>query len=182
MSATRLATVLASVLVSIVWLAHAQTGCAIVYGKDWAFLFATPERWVSLCRAERQVDAALALWPEGTTFAEAPAVMYVTVSAKEEPSLEAFATVEQQRFRATAPKSKVTPVGPMAVADGKRALVVRLSGDPGQNHELVAYAEGPTAYFILVLSARSVKALEEYRPAFRALLQSFAPMKMEQRQ
>ena len=86
---------------------------------------------------------------------------------------------EQQHFRATAPKAKVSPVEPMAVADGKRALVVRLSGDPGQNHELVAYTQGPTAYFIVVLSARGVKALEEYRPAFQALLQSFAAMEQQ---
>ena len=172
----RLITVFASVLVTIVSVAHAQSGCAIVYGDNWAFLFATPERWVSQCRAERQTGAALALWPDGTTFADAPAVMYVTVNGKEDPSLEAFAAAEQQRFRAIAPKVKVMPAGPMVAANGKRALVVRLSGDLGQNHELVAYTEGPTAYFIVVLSARNPQALEEHRPAFQALLQSFAAM------
>ncbi len=175
----RLATVFASVLVTIVSVAHAQSGCAIVYGDNWAFLFATPERWVSQCRAERQTGAALALWPDGTTFADAPAVMYVTVNGKEDPSLEAFAAAEQQRFRAIAPKVKVMPAGPMVAANGKRALVVRLSGDLGQNHELVAYTEGPTAYFIVVLSARNPQALEEHRPAFQALLQSFSPMKRQ---
>jgi len=175
----RLTTVFASVLVAIVSVAHAQSGCAIVYGDNWAFLFATPERWVSQCRAERQTGAALALWPDGTTFADAPAVMYVTVNGKEDPSLEAFAAAEQQRFRAIAPKVKVMPAGPMVAANGKRALVVRLSGDLGQNHELVAYTEGPTAYFIVVLSARNPQALEEHRPAFQALLQSFSPMKRQ---
>ncbi len=175
----RLTTVFASVLVTIVSVAHAQSGCAIVYGDNWAFLFATPERWVSQCRAERQTGAALALWPDGTTFADAPAVMYVTVNGKEDPSLEAFAAAEQQRFRAIAPKVKVMPAGPMVAANGKRALVVRLSGDLGQNHELVAYTEGPTAYFIVVLSARNPQALEEHRPAFQALLQSFSPMKRQ---
>ena len=175
----RLTTVFASVLVAIVSVAHAQSGCAIVYGDNWAFLFATPERWVSQCRAERQTGAALALWPDGTTFADAPAVMYVTVNGKEDPSLEAFAAAEQQRFRAVAPKVKVMPGGPMVAANGKRALVVRLSGDLGQNHELVAYTEGPTAYFIVVLSARNPQALEEHRPAFQALLQSFSPMKRQ---
>jgi len=175
----QLTTVFASVLVTIVSVAHAQSGCAIVYGDNWAFLFATPERWVSQCRAERQTGAALALWPDGTTFADAPAVMYVTVNGKEDPSLEAFAAAEQQRFRAIAPKVKVMPAGPMVAANGKRALVVRLSGDLGQNHELVAYTEGPTAYFIVVLSARNPQALEEHRPAFQALLQSFSPMKRQ---
>jgi len=105
--------------------------------------------------------------------------MYVTVNGKEDPSLEAFAAAEQQRFRAIAPKVKVMPAGPMVAANGKRALVVRLSGDLGQNHELVAYTEGPTAYFIVVLSARNPQALEEHRPAFQALLQSFSPMKRQ---
>ena len=52
----RLTTVFASVLVAIVSVAHAQSGCAIVYGDNRAFLFATPERWVSKCRAERQTQ------------------------------------------------------------------------------------------------------------------------------
>src|SRR5205814_9516009 len=40
----RLITAFASVLVAIVSVAHAQSGCAIVYADNWAFLFATPER------------------------------------------------------------------------------------------------------------------------------------------
>jgi len=56
----RLATVFASVLVTIVSVAHAQSGCAIVYGDNWAFLFATPERWVSQCRANRRGVGPLA--------------------------------------------------------------------------------------------------------------------------
>ena len=60
----RLTTIFASVLVAIVSVAHAQSGCAIVYGDNWAFLFATPERWFP--SAAPSVTPARR-WPSGRT-------------------------------------------------------------------------------------------------------------------
>lgn len=165
------------VLWATAYSASADTDCGgIVYGKDWAFVFATPDRWTSLCRAEKAIGAALALWPRETTFADAPAVMYVTVSEKNEPTLQEFAADEQQHFRSTALNVTVRAEMPMVVGGGQSALVFHLSGDPGQNHELVSYVEGPTKYFIIAISARSAESLEQYRGAFIALMKSFVPM------
>lgn len=103
--------------------------------------------------------------------------MYVTVSTKDYPTIEAFAADEQQRFRSNAPDLKVTAETSIHTGGGQDALVFHLAGDPGRNHELVGYVDGPTKYYIVVISARSADLLKRYQPAFRFLLDSFVPMK-----
>jgi hypothetical protein len=68
------------------------------------------------------------------------------------------------------------PVEPTKATPNLRALHFSASGDPGGNVERLTYVEGPTAFFVLVLSARTPNALERAQPAFRELLLSFAPM------
>jgi len=155
---------------------YAQSDCGIVYGKYWAFVFSTPANWSSLCGADRVVGAPVAFWPVGSTFADSAAVMYVNVSAKDEPSLPEFVKFSQSLFRQRAPNVVFVPVQPSEVTPKLRALHFSASGDPGGNVERITYVEGPTAYFILVLSARNPKALEEAQPSFHELLRSFVPM------
>ena len=156
--------------------AHAQSDCSIVYGKDWAFAFSTPAGWSSLCRAERLVGVPVAFWPVGSTFADSAVVMYVNVSTKVEPSLPDFVRSSQSLFRQKAPNVVFVPLEPIEATPKLRALHFSASGDPGGNVERITYVEGPTAYFVIVLSARTPKALEQAQPAFRQLLQSFIPM------
>jgi hypothetical protein len=156
--------------------AHVQADCSIVYGKDWAFAFSTPAKWSSLCGAERLAGVPLALWPVDSTFENSAAVMYVNVSSKDEPSLEKFVAFSQSQFRRQAPKVAFVPLKPIEGNPQLRALHFSASGDPGGNVERLAYVEGPTAYFILVLSARTPKALEQAQPAYINLLRSFSPM------
>jgi len=156
--------------------AHAQSDCSIVYGKDWAFAFSTPAGWSSLCRAERLIGVPVAFWLVGSTFADSAVVMYVNVSTKVEPSLPDFVRSSQSLFRQKAPNVVFVPLEPIEATPKLRALHFSASGDPGGNVERITYVEGPTAYFVIVLSARSPKALEQAQPAFRQLLQSFIPM------
>lgn len=156
--------------------AQAQEECSIVYGKTWAFAFLTPAKWSSLCGAEQPAGVPAAFWPAGSTFEDSVAVMYVNVSINDEPSLEKFVQFSQRQFRRKAPKVAFVRLKPIEGMPKLRVLHFSASGDPGGNVEQLAYVKGPTAYFILVLSARNPKALEQARPAFLELLRSFSPM------
>lgn len=156
--------------------AHAQTECAVVYGPDWAFAFSTPAKWTSMCKAEQLVGAPVAFWPTDSTFADSAAVMYVSVSSKDEPTLVEFVKLSQNLFWREAPNVVFIPVKTSEALPKLNALHFAASGDPGGNVERITYVEGPTAYFILVLSARNGKALAQAQPAYRDLLQSFSPM------
>jgi len=157
---------------------RAQSDCTLVYGDSWAFTFATPDQWRSLCGAEEKVGAPLALWPTESTFRDAEAVMYINVSAQdpEQQSLQEFVRFSQEQFKSQAPSVVFLAEERPTTTSKLNALHFSASGDPGGNHELLVYVEGPSAFFILVLSARTQSALDKWRPSFLALYQSFAPM------
>ena len=156
--------------------ANADAGCGIIFGSDWAFAFSAPARWTAQCSAQQTAGAAVTLWPQGTLTAAAPAMMYVTVTVKNRRSLALFAADAQQRLRSDKPNLAVRFVPGMSIAGGVAALVFRATD--ARNHELIAYVEGPTRFFAVVMSARSEKSLEDYRGAFKSLLNSFVPMRV----
>jgi len=154
--------------------ANADAGCGVVFGSDWAFAVSTPARWLSVCQSGKAAGAALALWPEGTLLAHAPAVMSVKVTDKNRRSLALFAADEQQRLRASKPKATVR-FEPGLSVNGRPALVFRVN-DP-RTHQLIAYVEGPTRFFVIAISAGTPKSLQESRGAFQTMLNSFMPMR-----
>lgn len=156
-----------------------ESKCTIVYGKEWSFFFATPKGWKVECPANDPSGVVVALWPDGTPWADAPGVMYVTVSEKDGFSLEQFAEDELTHFRQQSPKLRVEVSDPIALPNKSRALVRRLTSDQYGNHELVAYADAGTVYLVLVLSARTQQEFDRLRPAFDEFVSSVSPTKIE---
>lgn len=148
--------------------------CSIVYGKDWAFTSEIPERWSGACHTEAMAGTAMTLWPSAQRPDQADALIYVTVSARDLPSIGAFAADEQSRTREASPQSVVALDATVTRRDGIQ--VVSVSKAAGGREELVAYVEGPTAYFVIVLTATSESALSARRPGFVKFLESFRPM------
>jgi hypothetical protein len=154
--------------------ANADAGCGVVLGSDWAFAVATPARWQSLCQSGKPGGAALALWPQGTLLPHAPAVMSVVVNDKNRRSLARFAADEQQWLRSRKPKIAVRFEPGLAV-NGSPALVFRVTD--ARTHQLIAYVEGPTRFFVVAISAKTTQSLQESRVAFQTMLNSFVPMR-----
>ena len=158
---------------------RAESQCAIVYGKNWAFLFEAPKQWQVACPVNDPSGVVVALWPEGTPWAKAPGMMYVTVSDKGDFSLEQFAEDELARFRAQSPKLQVQAIEPISLPNKSPALVRKLSGDQYGNYELIAYADAGTAYLILVFTSRTPKEFARLSSAFTEFVASVSPMKIE---
>jgi len=156
-----------------------ESECAIVYGKNWAFLFSAPKSWKVDCPIQNPSGIVVALWPEGTTFANAPGIMYVTVSQKNSFSLEKFAEDELARFREQSPNLQVELSNSIALPNKSKALVRKLTGDQFGNHELIAYVDGGTVYLILVLSSRTQESFEHLRSAFGEFVSSIQPMNIK---
>lgn len=156
-----------------------DSGCAIVYGKNWAFLFATPKNWNVACPVNDPSGVVVALWPEGTPWANAPGVMYVTVSQKDGFSLEQFAEDELARFRKQSPKLQAQVAEAILLPNKTQALVRELTGDQFGNHEAIAYVNARTVYLIAVLTSRTEEEFKRLRPAFGEFVSSIGPMKIE---
>src|SRR6185312_1098805 len=104
---------------------------------------------------------------------DAEPIIYVTVSRKDFPTLQKFTADEQDRFKRETPSSKITRVEENALDKKPRHMLFRLSGAPGNREEMVAYLEGGTAYFIVVMTSSSSATLEKNRAIFLKYVSSF---------
>lgn len=150
--------------------ARAQDPCVMVYGKNWGFMFATPENMYSAC--PKGMDMVVALWPKGSSWQNAVGRIYVTASNKAGFSLQQFMDDELSHFRKDSPNLKVQDVEPIVLRSQNKALVRQLSGDMYGNHELVAYADIGEVYIVAVLTSGKQETFEELRPAFKAFVAS----------
>ena len=155
------------------------SACSIAYGADWAFLFEAPKHWQVACPIKDPSGIAVALWPEGTTWVDASAVMYATVSDPHGLTLAEYANDELARFGKDSPKLRVESAPSLALANGKAVLVRALSGDRNDSHEQIGYGDLGTTYLIVVLSSRTQATLDQLHPAFDALISSIQPMQVK---
>ena len=163
-------------LLLLIGLSSPAVACGIVYGSDWAFLSDDPAGWDSACGDQSLDGTAITLWPAKQGLSKASAIIYVTVSNKDPAGLKAFAKDEQARFKKSSPLSRVSVVPTPAKAGKYSYVLARFNNAPGKREELVAYLEGPTANFVLVLSADSVAEFNAYEPAFLKYVARFVPM------
>jgi len=151
--------------------------CGIVYGKDWAFLAETPLGWSSGCHKQAMEGTAITLWPAQQKPEASDAIIYVTVSTKDIPTLHDFASDARAVFKLAAPSVIVTELEAPAVSPKVKIELVAFSrAPPGDREEMVAYIEGPTAYFIVVLTAESAQALVTHKADFLSFVAKFIPM------
>ena len=161
--------------------AASSWACSIVYGKDWAFLADAPPGWSSACHTQALQGTVITLWPTAQRRDASDSLIYVTVSGKQGlPSLREFAADAIARFKVSAPSVRVSTLEVSEVASSVNMELVAFSGaPPGSREELVAYIEGPTAYFIAVLTAPSTQVLAERRSGFIAFVSRFSPMERQ---
>ena len=150
--------------------------CGIVYGKDWAFLTQTPEGWSDACHTQAMQGTVITLWPSGQRADQAEAIMYATVSAKDFLTLHEFAVDAQTRFKTSSAKSLVSAIEVPSHPAKVNYELIAISAAPGNREELVAYVEGPTTYFIVVITAKSASVLATHREAFMQFVAGFVPM------
>lgn len=158
---------------------HAATsGGCIAYGDNYAFMLDAPEGWVLSCDVSEHSDVPVALWPKGSTWADAVVVMYVNPSPKSDAkqSLKDFVSFSDTQFRKDKPGLKITPGDPLETADHSHAIVQKFTGDPWGNVEAVAYIESKTIFAIITLSARSEAKYKDSYAAFEKLVSTYSFM------
>jgi hypothetical protein len=167
---------LLSALLSFCWPVSQAIACDIVYGDNWTFVSPTPERWRSQCGDAAPQGTNVILWPEGQRLDSANAVIYVSVFEKKAPDLQHFVSQEQASFLKDAPNASIVPM-PAPRIRGMKYVLARINNAPGAKHELVAYTEGPNAYYLIVMSNDSEKILNDNRGVFARYMRDFVPMK-----
>jgi hypothetical protein len=165
-----------AIAASLAVLATFAHACDRASGENWAFEARTPAMWPSKCGKESPMPGTVVfMWPLGSRAEQALTFMYVTVSEKTFPTVQAYAEDEQQRYRRQVPSAQVRALAVSPQRTERQVMAFEVSLLESARRELIAYVEGPSTYFIIVLTATTSKELELHRQAFLLYLASFSP-------
>ena len=157
-------------------LASPAYACNILYGDDWAFISTEVDGWYTACGEEALQGTVVTLVP--ISEKDQPSnVIYVTVSSKYLPDLEAFVSDSQNLFKETSPDTIFTRVTEKSELTRFEYKLFHVQVVPSNRNELIAYVDGPTAYYTLVLTTTSEEVLQKYQEAYFSYISNFIPTK-----
>jgi hypothetical protein len=146
----------------------------VCYDAKNAFVVAAPRGWVTDYDKRAALGLCVLFYPGGATFDDAPAVVYPSLVATDEP-LARFIEGDLERFTKDAPSAKVDVLPPVTTAKGLRFELRRLSGArPPTEQEVIAYHAAAGGILLAVLSARGSDQRAKFEDAFRDFLEAIA--------
>jgi hypothetical protein len=156
-------------------LCAAERATTIIYLKDNAISLTAPAGWaVDEDSGRPQIQAMFYPAAAEGGQVEAEAVMYVnTLSRTLEPNLEALIADDMAHEKEVSPNLQVRRGDPIALAEGKSAVVNQLSGDRYNNLESIAYIDTPSDYVAVVLTCKTEAAYKNAQAAFVELVKSY---------
>jgi len=151
----------------------------IVYGPKAAFKIDAPAGWVLDNSAGAEQRLPCVLYPKGSTWADANAIMYAKIAGTDYEYVGKFvATAIQQMEKVHGkPKEKVDSG---KTGDGQPYFINEYPATKSYSQwERVAYIQLPKAVAYIVFSARDEASYRKNFPALNEALKSFAYMKVE---
>lgn len=139
-----------------------------------------PDGW-QVDKAASEKNKVQMIVPKGTTFGDAPALIYVKVSLrrKDEP-IDKFIEMSHVRWKESVPDAKITRLGETERTNGKAAFVTYRFDNPSrpqQTAEIVSYGfdadnDGNEFVLMVVMTGREKKALDQADKPYKALLRA----------
>jgi hypothetical protein len=148
----------------------------IVYTENLVFSLSAPEGWVLDNHSAVQQGLPAVLYPRGSSWKDAAAVMYPTSARKRASEHPVRDVIEETlaQHRAASPELRVEALDPFSTGDARTAEVRKLSGESQGNVEAIAFIEEADRVVLLVLSTRSEADFAAALPAFRQLVRSYS--------
>lgn len=147
----------------------------ILLGQDYAFILKEPNGW-NLDSSDSIPDELQAvLYRDGSTWKGGIAVMYVSVTHKDDgqKTLKQIIENDIKGFRKTSKYSTVSAMSSLSTADKKKVTTKYFYDAGNKNYESVAYIDEPKAVVIIALSSRDKKEYSNSLPAFKDLVASY---------
>ena len=150
----------------------------IVYGPKAAFKIDAPAGWVLDNSAGVEQGLPCVLYPNGSTWADANAIMYAKIASTQHEDVGKFVAMaikEMEKARGK-PKEKVDTG---KTGDGQPYFINEYPATKSYSQwERVAYIQLPKAVAYIVFSARDEASYRKNFPALNEVLKSFAYMKV----
>jgi hypothetical protein len=151
----------------------------IVYGPKAAFKIDAPPGWVLDNKAGAEQGLPCVLYPKGSTWAHANAIMYAKIASTDYEDVGKFVATAIQRMEKMhgEPKEKVDSG---KTGDGHPYFINEYPATKSYSQwERVAYIQLPKAVAYIVFSARDEAGYRKNFPALNEVLKSFTYMKVE---
>ena len=151
---------------------------ALLYHDTVSFWINPPPGWVIDSEAAKGRGPLAVLYRRGESWRSGDAVMYANVIALSDAGpdpLGATIRAEVAHWSAAAGDAVVTSLPDIRSDNGQVASVRKFVSPSRGVHETVAYVRHGASVPLLVLTARSERALERAYPDFRRLVKSYGP-------
>lgn len=151
----------------------------IVYGPKAAFKIDAPAGWVLDNTAGAEQGLPCVLYPKGSTWADANAIMYAKIAGTDYEDVGKFVAMAIQQMEKVHGKPK-EKVDSGKTGDGQPYFINEYPATKSYSQwERVAYIQLPKAVAYIVFSARDEASYRKNFPALNQVLKSFAYMKVE---
>jgi hypothetical protein len=151
----------------------------IVYGPKAAFKIDAPAGWVLDNRAGAEQGLPCVLYPKGSTWADANAIMYAKIAGTDYEDVGKFVAMAIQQMEKVHGKPK-EKVDSGKTGDRQPYFINEYPATKSYSQwERVAYIQLPKAVAYIVFSARDEASYRKNFPALKEVLKSFAYMKVE---
>lgn len=113
--------------------------------------------------------------PGNESWDNASAVMYTGLSYFDPDRENIYDVINYdiENYQMAAPGLTIDDGEPITLGDGSHALVIELTDEEKGTYETIAYVEGNSEVFFVVLSARSKDAFDKEMAAFQELVASY---------
>lgn len=166
---------LRKILVGAFFLAALPLRAEMVQSSGFSFFLSAPAGWVLDKTMASQAESDAVLYPQGTTYQNAPSVLYVSVTPKGE-GFKDLADLEQQDQSSAGQNNPRFHLqnGPLLQTHLKKSVPVFLFlGLKDGSGEAVAYVEEQGAVMVFTLTSTNEQVLHEDLPALQAVVDSY---------
>jgi hypothetical protein len=148
----------------------------ILLGCDYAFILKEPNGWVLDTSVGNKQGMDAVLYPEGSSWKESTAVMYVRIiykNATDKKTIDQVIQDDIDTFKAASSDSTVTSMPSFTTRDKKSAIAKNFYDAHNKNYEAVGFIDEPKVVVIAVLSSRSKEDYDKSLSSFKDLIASY---------
>ncbi len=156
-------------------LSAAPLSAEMVQGGGYSFFLSAPVGWVLDKSMASDAEADAVLYPQGTTYQNAPSVLYVSVADKGDGFKDLNDLIRQDESSARQQNPLILiQNGPFLQTHLKKSVPLFLYfGYKDGSGEAVAYVEEEDAVVVFTLTSSSEQILREDLPALQAAVDSY---------
>jgi len=175
LKAMTLILILLAVSIPVVSQKPSSTDGSIFGGRSFSFVLKEPNGWTMDIETARSQGLQVVLYPDGSSWNNAAAVMYARVIDKDEDqsTIDKVISNDVADFMKLSKESTVSDSPPLETRDKSKSISKVFYDAANKNYETVTFIDGSKVVVILALSSRQKTEYDKALPAFKALVGSY---------